>query len=186
MLFIAVSDNTRPVMSKTSSDFGFFLRRYSKSEGSRLSSEPLRKQKFQKFTQRVQKVMVCDLWLVDFDPFCVCSLLLNFRVRVLCALSVARIWALMFCCVIKTFHFLAPKVFFFITKHGKFRFPRWNCSYRASKSRRYTNMGGWKSISTFSSTFNLKNAIVFCDMYLQCPVSQRARDFCDNVFLVIE
>jgi len=50
-----------------------FLRRQSNSEESALLSGPLRK----------QKVMVCDLWLVDFDPFCVFlgSLLLNFRVR---------------------------------------------------------------------------------------------------------
>ena len=31
-------------------------------------------------------------------------------------------------------------------KHGKFRFPRWNCSYRASKSRRNTDMWGWKHV----------------------------------------
>ena len=50
-----------------------FLRRQSHSEELALFSGPLRK----------QKVMVCDLWLVDFDPFCVFlgSLLLNFRVR---------------------------------------------------------------------------------------------------------
>ena len=53
--------------------FGFcvFLRRQSKSEEAALSScafspshlsEPLRK----------KKVVVCDLWLVDFDPFCLC------------------------------------------------------------------------------------------------------------------
>ena len=49
-----------------------FLRRQSNYEESALLSGPLRK----------QKVMVCDLWLVDFDPFCVFlgSLLLNFRV----------------------------------------------------------------------------------------------------------
>ena len=38
---------------------------------------PLRKQNF---SLRVQKVKVCDLWLVDFDPFCV---FLCFKVRCL-------------------------------------------------------------------------------------------------------
>ena len=34
----------------------------------------------QKFSQRVQKTMICDLLLVDFDPFCV---FLCFKVRCL-------------------------------------------------------------------------------------------------------
>ena len=74
-------------------------------------SEPLRK----------QKVVVRDLWLVDFDPFCV---FLCFKVR----------------CFVFEKHrkfYLSSKIFFifFTLKHGKFRFQRWNCSYRASKSR---------------------------------------------------
>ena len=31
-------------------------------------------------------------------------------------------------------------------KHGKFKFPRWNYSYRASKSRRNTDMWEWKHV----------------------------------------
>ena len=83
-------------------------------------SEPLRK----------QKVVVRDLWLVDFDPFCV---FLCFKVR----------------CFVFEKHrkfYLSSKIFFifFTLKHGKFRFQRWNCSYRASKSRGNTNTEGWK------------------------------------------
>ena len=88
-------------MSKTSLDFWFLLRRQSKSEGLGLSSEPLRKQKF---TQRAQKVMVCELLLLDFDPFCVFVELQSSHVfekrskfSLLCALSIGRICALMFC-----------------------------------------------------------------------------------------
>ena len=43
-------------------------------EGLALSSGPLRNRNL---LQLVQKVMVCDLRLVDLDSFCVCSLLLN-------------------------------------------------------------------------------------------------------------
>ena len=44
--FTAVLDNMRLAMSKTSLDFGFFCDVNQKSEGSALSSRPLRKQKF--------------------------------------------------------------------------------------------------------------------------------------------
>ena len=42
--------------------------------------------------------------------------------------------------------YLSSKFFlnFFILKRGKFRFQRWNCSYRASKSRGNTDTEGWK------------------------------------------
>ena len=91
--------------------FGFcvFLRRQSKSEEAALSSrafsplhlsEPLRK----------QKIVVCDLWLVDFDPFC---LFLCFKLS----------------CFVFEKHrkfYLGSKIFFnfFTLKHGKFRFQR--------------------------------------------------------------
>ena len=106
----------------------------SKSEEAALSSplhlsEPLRK----------RKTVVCDLRLVDFYTFCV---LLCFKVR---------------CFVFEThrkFYLLALSFFnFFILKHGKFRFQRWNCSYRASKSRGHTATEGWKRTGTFPLTF---------------------------------
>ena len=61
--------------------------------------------------KRPQKVMICDLRLVDCNPFCV---FLCFKVR--CFSYFAR------------FHFLALR--FSLSayrKHGKFRFPKWNC-----------------------------------------------------------
>ena len=64
MLLQLFLDNSRPAMSKTSLDFVFFKiwRSGTFFAFSPLYlSEPLRK----------QKVVVCDLWLVDFDPFCV-------------------------------------------------------------------------------------------------------------------
>ena len=74
-IITAVSDITQPSMSKMSvgvSATSIKLWRIGTFSPSHLSG-PLRK----------QKVMVCDLWLVDLDPFCVFlgSLLLNFRVR---------------------------------------------------------------------------------------------------------
>ena len=94
-------------------------------------SEPLRK----------QKVVLRDLWLVDIDPFCV---FLCFKV-ILDALFLKS-----------TVSFtLALRIFFifFTLKHGKFRFQRWNCSYRASKSRGNTATEGWKWTGTFTLLF---------------------------------
>ena len=77
----------------------------SKSEETALSSplhlsEPLRK----------QKIVVCDLRLVDFYTFCV---LLCFKVR--CFVFEKH----------RKFYLLALSFFnFFILKHGKFRFQR--------------------------------------------------------------
>ena len=62
---------------------GFFCDVNQNLKPRRFLSGPLRNRKI---LQLIQKVMVCDLWLVDFDAFCVSvfqgSLLLNFRVRV--------------------------------------------------------------------------------------------------------
>ena len=90
--------------------------------------EPLRK----------QKAVVCDLLLVDFDPFCV---FLCFKVR----------------CLFFEKHrkfYLSSKFFFnfFTLKRGKFRFQRWNCSYRASISRGNTDTEGWKRTGSFPLT----------------------------------
>ena len=101
-------------------------------------NEPLRK----------QKVVVCDLWLVDFDPFCV---FLCFKVS---------------CFVFEKHHkfYLSSKIFFnfFTLKHGKFRFQRWNCSYRASKSRGNTATEGWKRTGTFPLTFTFADKRCGC------------------------
>ena len=102
--------------------------------------EPLRK----------RKAVVCDLWLVDIDPFCV---FLCFKV-ILDALFLKS-----------TVSFtLALRIFFifFTLKHGKFRFQRWNCSYRASKSRGNTATEGWKRTGTFPLTFT------FADKHSGC------------------
>ena len=118
MLLQLFLDNSRPAMSKASLDFVFFKiwRSGTNFAFSPLYlSEPLRK----------QKVVVCDSWLVHFDPFCV---FLCFKV-------------LYFVFEKHRKFYLSSKFFFvfFGLKHGKFRFPRWNCSYRASKSRGNTH-----------------------------------------------
>ena len=69
MLLQLFVDNTRPAMAKTSLDFVFFylVNQNLMRSGAFFAfsplhlSEPLTK----------QKVLVCDLWLVDFDTFCV-------------------------------------------------------------------------------------------------------------------
>ena len=88
---------------------------------------------------RKPKVMVCDLWLVDLDAFCVFlgSLLLNFRVWL-------RVFEKQ-----SNLNYLSSE--FFLSSW-------WNMasldfSYRASKSRRNTEMGGWKQIGMFLPTF---------------------------------
>ena len=60
--------------------------------------------------------------------------------------------------------YLSSKFFlnFFILKRGKFRFQRWNCSYRASKSRGNTATEGWKRTGTFPLTFT------FADKHSGC------------------
>ena len=93
-------------------------------------------------------MVVCDLWLVDFDPFC---LFLCFKLS----------------CFVFEKHrkfYRGSKIFFnfFTLKHGKFRFQRWNCSYRASKSRGNTATEGWKRNGTFPLTFT------FADKHSGC------------------
>ena len=145
MLLQLFVDNTRLAMPKTSLDFVFFYDvNRTRRSGAFFAlsplhlSEPLRK----------QKVVVRDLWLVDFDPFCV---FLCFKVR----------------CFVFEKHrkfYLSSKIFFifFTLKHGKFRFQRWNCSYRASKSRGNTATEGWKRTGTFPLTFT------FADKHSGC------------------
>ena len=116
LLQLFVDINTRLAMPKTSLDFVFF---YDVNQNLKKRpfvlfihlSEPLRK----------QKVVIRDLWLVDFDPFCV---FLCFKVRYFVFEKHRKFY-------------LGSKIFFifFTLKHGKFRFQRWNFSYRVSKSR---------------------------------------------------
>ena len=73
---------------------------------------------------------------MDFDPFCV---FLCFKVHYFWTLELAL-----------KFFFLS----ILLLKQGKFKLPRWNCSYRASKSRRNSDIGGWKQIGTFPPSFN--------------------------------
>ena len=62
-----------------------------------------------------------------------------------------------------SFPFIALRFFIFFTlKHGKFRFQRWNRSYRASKSRGNTATEGWKRTGTFPLTFT------FADKHIGC------------------
>ena len=76
---------------------------------------------------------------MDFHAFCV---FLCFKARCI-ELQSSRVFA-----------FLSGSQVFFtcLLKHGNFRFPRRNCSYRSSKSRRYTDVSGWKRIATFPPT----------------------------------
>ena len=67
-IITAFLNSTRPAMSKTSSDFGFFCDVNQNLRTWRLLVDLLGNRSL---LQRVQKVVVCDLWLVDFDPFCV-------------------------------------------------------------------------------------------------------------------
>ena len=82
-----------------------------------MCSGPLRKQKF----------MVCDMCLVDFDPFCVFlgSLLLKFRVR-------SRVFEKR-----STFYLSSNFFIFVILKRASL-----DCSHTAFKSRRNTDIGG--------------------------------------------
>ena len=85
----------------------------------------------------------CDLRLVDFNPFCMFLSLLS---------SVACFW--------KALSFTVIALSFLSSVH-------WNIaskdfSYRASKFRRNTDMGGWKRIGTFSLTFTFAASAHYC------------------------
>ena len=108
--------------------------------------------------QWVWKVMVCDLWLIWWILIrFVCFLVLRFV-----AFELHE-----FAC----FHILALKFFFtFLLNHGKLRFPRWNCSYRASKPRRNTDIGEWKQTGTLRPTLNFEASAPHCRLYLTSNV----------------
>ena len=88
--FTVVLDNTQHAMSKTSLDFGFSATSIKTWRLGAFLADLLGNRRL---LQRVQKVMICDLWLVDFDSFGV-------------FLSVSR-----FGC----FHVLALKFFYHLT-----------------------------------------------------------------------
>ena len=72
-----VLDNTRPAMSKTSLDFGLFCDVNQNLKARRFLADYLGNGIL---LHRVQNVMVCDLWLVDFDLFSVFSVFVRVSV----------------------------------------------------------------------------------------------------------
>ena len=82
-----------------------------------------------KASLRKKTFMACDLWLVDFDPFCV---FLCFKVCCFWTSKFGRVFlksAVSFSLALSFFTFLNWNM-------ANCRFPRWNCFYGASKSRR--------------------------------------------------
>ena len=126
-------NNTRPAMSKTSLDFVFFCGVNHNLKTRRFFS-PLH---FSEPWETKGRGLPCDWWIsIRFVCFCVSwfvALILKSIVSFTLALS---------------FFFN-----FFILKRGKFRFQRWKCSYRASKSGGNTDTEGWKRTGTFPPTF---------------------------------
>ena len=85
--------------------------------------------------------MICDWWIsIRFVCFCVLKFVALFLKS---TVSFTLAFVFVFC-----FFFVV-----FILKHGKFRFPGWNCSYRASKSRGNPDTEEWKRTGTFLLTF---------------------------------
>ena len=74
-------------------------------------------------------------------------------------------WTSEFVCF-HVFGLLALEFFTFLLKHSKLKFPRWNCSYRASKSSRNTDMGGRKRIDTSPPTLNFAASSRYYVLYL--------------------
>ena len=94
--FAAVSDNMRPAMSETSLDFGFFCDVSQNLKARHFLADLLGNRSL---LQRVQKVMVCDLRLVDFDLLCiVCQEDLCYDV-LLCDVNFSRFSFHIFCCL---------------------------------------------------------------------------------------
>ena len=93
---------------------------------------------------RKQRVMVWDLWQVDFYPFSVFQglLLLNFRVRSRVFESAVSFTLAQFCYLFytETWQVYIPKVKLFLK------------SFQIQKKQR---MEGWKRIGTFPPTFTL-------------------------------
>ena len=109
-------------MSKTSLDFGFFCDVNQNLKARGFLANLLGTRSFRNLLSGFKRswFVICDWW-ISIRFVCVrCSAfeLQSSRVfekrtkfSLLCALSVGRICALMFCCVMKTFHVLALKVF---------------------------------------------------------------------------
>ena len=99
-------------------------------KGAWMCSGPLRK----------QKIMVCDLCLVDFNPFWVIlgSLLLKFRVR-------SHVFEK------RSTFYHSSKFFFFYLRYAKpCKFRLFGYSFQIQKN---TDMGEWKRNGTFPPTF---------------------------------
>ena len=137
-------DNTRSAMPKTSLDF-VFLRRKSQSEEATLSSLSCLYILANLLGNESPWFVIYDWWIsIRFVCFCVSRLVALFLIS-----------TVSFSLVLRFFNF-------FILKRGKFRFERWNCSYRASKSRGNTDTEGWKRTGSFPLTFT------FADKHSGC------------------
>ena len=138
-------DNTQPAMPKTSLDFVFFLRRQSQSKEAVLSLLSRLYVLANLLGNERPWFLTCDWWIsICFVCFCVSRFVALFLKS-----------TVSFTLVLSFFNL-------FILKRGKFRFQRWNCSYRASKSRGNTATEGWKRTGTFPLTFT------FADKHSGC------------------
>ena len=139
-------------MSKTSLAFGFFSDVNQILISPSHLTGPLREKR---------KVAFRDLWLVDFDPFCVfLSLFLSMTSEF------GRV-------------FLKSRVRFALVIFFKSSF-HWNMAnldrfYGASKCRRNIDMGGWKRIGTFPPTLTL-----ICSFCLLLPHLFDKHSECDR------
>ena len=126
-------------MSKTSLDFGLFCDVNQNLKARRFLADHSGNGILPQRVQNVWNVMVCDLWSVDFEPFCVFSVFVRVRV----------------------FSRFCSQVFFTLYwKMASLDSQGEIVPYRDSKYRRNTDMGGWKRTGTFLPTFNFAGLLV--------------------------
>ena len=123
ILFTAVSENTRPVISKTSLDFRFFCDTNQNLKARCFLTDLLGNRNL---LQPVQKIMVCDLWMSIHFVQCV-----------------GRICAMMFFCVTLSFHVLAFTFFCPLTETWQVQIPKVKLflqSFQIHKKHRYVRV----------------------------------------------
>ena len=125
--FTAASDMMWPVMPKTSLALGFNFCNINQN---------LKNQYFHPFRHlsgpiRKQEVIVCDLQMVDFNPFCV---FLCFKVCCFWTSGLSRMFLKSTVIITLALSFIV----FFILKHGKFRLPEETQSIRAGSWPKHT------------------------------------------------